>query len=215
MTSEIFDDKFSMVEQLNKFVWHLAWRYDNPENVMMSADEIASELNEELVKGIKAYGDRPANELLAILRRMLDNRIAELTHRFYGTYRKEDKRLLRLDATVNPNDEGYDRDLAEGVQVLHDDCDDPQDICESRDRVQRTFAKLSPIAKQVLNAILFDTDALDMTMKLAMLRAESRFSSPHLDVKPRHVAQALQLPEKTVKMAFVEISDMYKEVINE
>jgi hypothetical protein len=214
MTAEIFEDKFSMLEQLDKFVWHLAWRYDNPENVMMSADEIASELKEELVKGIKAYGDRPANELLAILKRMLDNRIAELTHRFYGTYRKEDKRLLRLDAAVSPNDEGYDRDLAEGVMVLRDNCDDPQDICESRERVQRTFDGLSPIAKQVLSAVLYENDDLDTTMKLAMLRAESRFSSPHIDIKPRHVASALGLPEKVVKNAFEEISKAYMEVIN-
>ena len=73
-------------EALERFVHHLALQKANGA-VLMDRDELTGELFEEMVKGYNHYGHLPKGQLLAVIRKMMDNRIAELTYKYYLTHR--------------------------------------------------------------------------------------------------------------------------------
>jgi hypothetical protein len=215
MTTQIFEDKFSMVDKLSKFVWFLVWHNCNEEHPMMNSEDLASELNLELVKGIQAYTSLPEQQLYYVLKRMLDNRVAELIHRFYGTHRKVEKFTISMEMSYDSPDDVFEKDYAGSMST---DCSPtPEDLYASKERVERTKTRLQPMARKVLDFLLNDdNNRLDTILRLSMLRAGSRYASPHINtIKPRHVAEAMGLSEDVVKTAFKEISRCYQEVIRE
>ena len=74
---------------LYKFVLKVCWEKGDPNNIMMDGDELFGELLEEIAKGLKHYADLPYNQKLAVIRSMLDNRVAELRYKYYVTHRKQ------------------------------------------------------------------------------------------------------------------------------
>lgn len=226
MDTEILDSKFSMVDRfdmmskLSKFVWFLVWNNCNEDHACMNSDDLASELNLELVKGINAYPCLPEEQLMAVLKRMLDNRVAELIHRFYGTHRKAEKVTISFEVELSCPDGSFEQeyvsDMTTGEYYPSGVTPTPEELYASKERVERTKQKLQPMARRVLDYVLNDSnDRLDMVLRLSMIRAQSKFSSPHVEIKPRHVAEAMCLPERTIKQAFKEISSAYMEVISE
>lgn len=182
----------------------------------MNSQDLHSELQLELIKGINAYPCLPEEQLMAVLKRMLDNRVAELIHRFYGTHRKVEKFTISMTMSYDAPDDCFEKEYAGGMEITDNCTPTPEELYASKERVERTKARLQPMARRVLDYMLnSDCDRLDMVLRLSMLRAESKFSSPHTNIKPRHVAEAMLIPERTVKQAFREISSAYMEVINE
>lgn len=199
-------DKFSnddeTIGNLVKFVYWLAGKNANPDNVMMSFDEIVGELFVEIVKGVDKYRDLPQNELEAVLRRMMDNRISELKYKFYVTHRK------------------YERSLTIALPDAEDDLDEyigsnqsnPASLSASRERVQQTRQQLSSTAKQVFDMLIFGDERLNQQLNISNIRAKSVYKDYKVKIRPFHIADALMISESEVVAAYDEIRQAYKSV---
>lgn len=199
--------KFSISERgeqtyvrLIKFAYWLAGNNANRNNVMMTFDEIVGELLLELAKGVKFYEDLPDEELDAVIRRMMDNRISELKYRYYKTHRKDE---LSLTMSWDEHDEWL-RTVGDGVDI--------DDIVSSKHRVKATRAKLSDTAKRVFDALIFGNKRLNDLLKLSNMRAKAVYKNHKMRVRPYHVADALMLSETDVVDSYKEIRVAYQEV---
>lgn len=212
--------KFSEVEiiaQMEGFVKHLAGRVaSDTGDVLFTFDELVGELNEELVKGIRYYEKKGlafdsdgTEQLKALLRRMMDNRIAELRHKYYGTHRVHAKFNISIEMELDIYEDGS---LEETIP--DESSPSPEDILLSLDRVNRTRAKLSPMAKTVFDACLKGNVRLDQLMLLSAIRAKTVGSKPKV-ARPAIVADALMEDERLVRRMFKEISNAYQEVCSE
>jgi hypothetical protein len=199
-------DKFSneeeVIAKLVKFIYWLAGHNANPDNVMMSFDEIVGELFVEIVKGLDKYGDLPEEELEAVLRKMMDNRISELKYKFYVTHRKFERSLTIAisDAENNPD------------EYIGSDHTNPASVSASKERVRRTRDQLSPTAKEVFDMLIFGDDRLNMQLNVSNMRAKSVYKDFKVKVRPFHIANALRISEAEVVDAYDEIREAYKTV---
>lgn len=205
-------DKFTIVEselyaKLRKVVNWLAYSNQNPNNIMMSYDELVSELSEELVKGLQHYADKPIDELEALIRTILSNRIGELKHKHYNTHRKAQNYQLSLDAEI-------DGDITIGESV-QDDASRPESILASRERVKATRRRLSHTSQQVFDAVIFGDDRLSIQIALGIMRSNHVFKEPKVYLKTWQIADALGIEDGAVKAAFREIKQAYSEVLND
>jgi hypothetical protein len=218
--------KFSVLEddsvyvELEKFVRYLAGRNANPNNTMMEYDEIVGELMLEMVKGIRAYPDLPMNQLKAVIRRMMDNRIGELRYRFYTTHRSAENKMISLSILVNVNDEDQlSYNTPTGIQhpveeLIEDEGADPSTLLDSKERVQETRENLSLTALRVFDAVIYGNNMLAKILLLSSMRASYVFGSRTTVMKPWHIADALHLSLEEVKGAIKEIKYVYAEVCN-
>jgi len=204
------DDKFSIdmgaiYIEMEKFVYYLAARYAN-EDLDFHMDELVGELMLELVKGINYYQDKnlPLEQLKAILRRCLDNRIAELRHKTYGTYRF--KALISISIEGELYDDGIES------QIPHPD-PTPEVIYDSLDRVNRTRNRLSISAQEVFDACIYGQARLVLLVWLSSIR--SKYSGNSVHIKPWIIAESLGMDETLVKRAFTEIRKAYQEICDE
>ena len=203
--------KFSMVDdergeqtyvRLVKFAYWLAGNNQNQHSVMLNFDEIVGELLLELAKGLQHYEDLPDDELDAVIRRMMDNRISELKYRFYKTHRK-----VELEAN-----EFWSWDDCSEWENSVEGSPDAEDIALSKQRVKDTRDKLSPISKSVFDALIFGNKRLNVELKLSNKRANSVYKNHKVRVRPHHVADALLISEKQVIKSYNEIREVYQEV---
>ena len=213
--STVKDPKFSTVgkpqqvyEELKKFVMWLAWNNCDPDNVMLEYDEIVSELLEELSKGLKAYGHLSVDQLKAVVRKMMDNRIYELRYRYTKTHRVLGKMSVSLDISYGDSD-------SDALYELVSSDDSPEVLSESWDRVMSTRDLLSEKAKKVFDAIVFGNDRLIMSLSVSSMRANAIYRNPKIRIKSHHLADALCMPERQIRSAMREISKVYQGVCNE
>ena len=200
-------DKFSNEEEvianLVKLVYWLANENKNPDNVMMSFDEIVGELFVEIVKGLDRYKDLPQNELEAVIRRMMDNRISELKYRYYITHRKHENSL-----TVALTDAEDDPDEF----LLSDQQYNPASMSTSLERVRQTRGSLSNTAQRVFDILIFGDERLNQQLRVSTMRARSVYKDFKVIIRPHHVADALMISEKEVLSAYDEIRSAYAKV---
>lgn len=218
---EVFDE-------LDGFVKYLAGTRQRPDDVLMSADELMSELYEEMVKGFQTYGHLPQGELIAVLKRMMDNRVAELVYRYFVTHRGEGVNARSLStqydsdteedaATVRMHEQQAFSIEAEISVVIGTRISiDPSVIYESRDRVLRTRECLSRDAKKVFDVIMESHPLLEQHIKLAGMRASFVYKGAGtVKVQDWQVADVLQLDVKKVRRLFTEIKETYEDICNE
>ena len=206
-----------VLERISKFVHWLAKRCADDATPLMDVEEVVGELFYEVSKGMRYYEDRPLNELLALLRKMCDNRVAELKYRYYKTHRVAARFSVSLD--VLDDSERGDNTVYKHpgyrthVQV-EDDTANTVALVGSALRVQETRRRLSPIGQQVFDVVIMGTDGrVAAQILLAGMRASSVFQRGSVRIKPRHVSEAIpELSEKDVKIAFAEIRAAYREV---
>jgi hypothetical protein len=179
----------------------------------MDHDEIVGELYMELVKGYQYYSHLPEGQLLAVLRRMMDNRVAELTYKYYKTHRKAAIGSLSISKQDDNESEGYlNYNNFRYVSTDGSEMMDPAITLESLDRVASTYDALSDEARQVLSAILDGDAMLGEQLALSGIRASFVFKRGTVKLKPFHVAKALAMDEDIVKKNFKEIKKAYAEV---
>lgn len=205
-----FDEVYKALE---RFVHHLALQKANGA-FLMDEDEISGELFEEMVKGYARYGHLPKGQLLAVIRKMMDNRIGELTYKYYKTHRG-----LALGALSMPREDGknnrVDRWMKSVIWTSNGNEFNIDEFLESRERVRETLSSLSEESRKVLLAVLDDCSGLEKQIKLSGQRASFVYEGRgSIKVKPWHVAEALVMEEKNVKKAFKEIREVYAEVVN-
>lgn len=198
----------TVVKGIEKFVWWLAHR--SASGVwLMDAEEIAGELFLEIAKGLQMYSDRGDEELLAILRKMCDNRIFELKAMHYGTHRRLKVTMeISLEAIDEPDEDDF---AAYPKDMIGDDTS--ASLYDSHLRVLQTRAALSEEAVVVFDAICFDNQRMADQIKLTGMRASHIYKGGgSVRVKPYHIAEALGMPESTVRKAWREIRDQYRKV---
>ena len=183
----------TVIEDLMKFVCYLAHANENDRGsvIGMEFDDIFQELQEELVKGLNYYRDKNLtdSQLKAVLRRILDNRIAELKYKYYVTHRKAVTVQVSIDVEI--------------VSAVTSPVHNPEIVYESGERVLATRDKLSSLAREVFDAIV----VLDNPEVTSML-------STNMDkkIRFRDIALVLGMTECNVKKAFLEIRNAYSEV---
>lgn len=177
-------------DDIRKFVTYLAGCNADENNFMLQREEIEGELWVEFVKGIKRYGDLPQEQLLAVLRRMMDNRVAELRYRFYVTHRAAENGMGDIEDMYETP--------ASGVN--------PEDAAISSERIVQIRDELSDISKKIFDAIVYGNDMIEEHCRLAgWRRAYVYKGGGHVTLQPYLVANALALGISEVKKALAEI----------
>lgn len=196
----IVDDDNDLYEELSRFVYWLSWRECDVNNVMMEFEDLSQELFLELTKGLKHYSTLPSSEKKKVLKTMMDNRIKELKHRYYSTHRARGNNVVSLD-------DDY---------AMVSDAENSE---ESLDNMQDLRMKLSPIALEVLDAILYRNPRTSKIIELSRIRYENHIPTrgrqnvcPWHVIQPWHVVEICGKPLKAVKEAFLEIEKAWLEV---
>jgi len=186
--------KFSTIEdEMMGFAQYLAAR-NAGEVVLMEQDELVGEMCEEIVKGLRYYADKDLtdDQLKAVLRKMMDNRIAELRYRHYVTHRA----ALIGAASLCDDDAEF---------ITSDDIT-PDQAYASMEYVDGVRAALSDTAAKVFDALVHGTsEKLGVLVWLSCVRANTVHANSKAVLKYWHVAQALDMDERTVRDAFNEI----------
>ena len=216
-----------IVGELEDFIHWLASRRSSEDTIMMDHDELVGELYEELVKGFQYYEghELSKDEMLAVIKRILDNRISELVYKYFVTSRKDGIGAIPVQQLDEFDDDGSTVLSAEHLQVRTEvvvssyaavNSQSLDNLVDSRERVQHTRARLSDAGKIVFDAVLNGHPLLEETIKLVGERAAFVYKTGGtVKVKPWHVADAVGLPLSLVKEAFAEIRQVYEDVCNE
>jgi len=211
-------DSGEAFDRISKFVYYLAGRNCSNQVPLMDFDEVVGELLEEIAKGLKRYSDKPMEELLAILRKMCDNRIAELKYKYCVTHRKE--AIVAFPITVidlgSSEEEKYGGKESPGYSWVMRNATSVADEYDSMVRVTETRWRLSPAARDVFDAVVYGDQNLGVQIELSGMRATNVYKSGGtINIKPWHIANALCMPIGDVKEAYAEIRKAYKEVREE
>ena len=145
-------DTTTALSRLERLVRYLANLNVNDENIMMSVDDIISELNEEILKGLQYYKDKnySDDDMVNILKRMCYNRISELRYRYYVTCRKNEKNSVSVDMEIE-----FEVETEDG---------NPEELFASSMRVAETYNVLkSEYAKEIFRKVILDKDFSGMT----------------------------------------------------
>lgn len=205
-----FDELYGHLE---KFVHYLAHSKANGA-FLMDHDEISGELFEEMVKGYQRYGHLPQNQLLKVVKRMMDNRISELTYRYHVTHRKYALKARSLSGEMCEYPSKLDDWTEEIIWTSCENGSNVDELFDSKERVRQTFDALSISAERVLFALLYGCPNLTAQIELSGRRSSHIYKTPdrEIKIKPWHVAEALLMDEAEVKKAFIEIKQTYIEV---
>jgi len=188
------DTADAVYEDLKKFVRYLAKSNGNSNNVMMAADELEGELWVEVAKGLNVYGELPHNELLAVLRRMIDNRLAELKYRHYITHRAAENNMVDIDGLWDEPDSSS-----------------PEDVVASLEKVRRVRDSLSPMAKQVFDAIVVGDERIMWQCQLAgMRRAYVYANGGTVTINSHIISVALAIDGDKAKACMREIKKAWR-----
>ncbi len=173
----------------------------------------------ELAKGLKYYNNLPSEQLLAVLKRMMDNRISELRFRYYVSGRR-----VPINMTVSldfGSDEERDGRGVVGFsngsggishEIVSKEASTPEELVESMERVLEVRRQLSDLSQMVFDAVVFGNSQLSDIMFLTAVRAAAVFKNKTIKIKPQNVADALLMDEHDVRRAFKEIQLVYAEV---
>lgn len=176
---------------MEKFVYYLAHK-NSSDVIGMEFDDVVSELNEELIKGLAYYSPKnlPMEQMRALMRRMLDNRISELKYKYFVTYRKNYLNATSIETDI----------LSTKLRARND----PVSIIESNDRVFSVRSKLSGDAVTVFDYVILGDGLVDM-----------KFTDCTKKLHYAQLAIVLGMSDRIVKMALVEIKETYSEVLDE
>lgn len=184
------DDIQKAYDDVYRFVRYLASCNSDDNNVMMQANEIEGELWVEFVKAIRRYSHLPYEQLLAVIRRMMDNRVAELRYRHYVTHRKKENGIRDVDDLV---EEPYS-----GV------C--PEDAAISSERIAQIQRRLSATAREVFIAVIYGDERVTDQCRLAGWRRAFVYKGGgHVRLTPNILANALAKEIDEIRESLAEI----------
>jgi len=188
--------KFSAIEndelfqELQGLVNWFAYHGSNPENVMLSFDDVRQELMIELMKGLRYYEDKPLPEKRKLVKTMMDRRVKELHYRYYVTHRGLGNSAVQLD------------DIEFVAETVATDAD-------SHEFIETLSEKLSLESKKVLEVIIKPSSAMAATLSLSALRYKQlnkvRNRKPWYLIQPWHVAEVLGMDIRKCRLCFNEI----------
>jgi hypothetical protein len=206
MTQDEFSAKFNTVYgDLVKFIFWMAHKIADDDNVMLGFDDVVSELNEEMVKGVWHYNDVPYKQLLIILRQMLSNRVSELRYRHHVTHRKGFKITISIECETEDGE-----DLSD---IIPSHEGNPEALMLSNERVNEVRVLLSPGAKSVFDVLIDGDERMSWLTWLSCVRANARGKGfANAKIQPWIVGDVTGMSVKEVKSAFDEISRVYAKI---
>jgi len=176
-----------LYDRLTKYMWWMSHRCATG-HILMQVDELYAELCVELVAGWERYGpqDLPANELLAVVRTMLWNRIYELRQRFWSTHRCVEGGMLRLEDEVVGEDS-------------------PATLTDSALRVDKFISSLTAEELEMLKAIMFPDYRVGQQIRLRAMRRSFVFETTTIKLDYRLMAEALHWPIDKAKRVWKQL----------
>jgi len=150
---------------------------------------------------------------------MCDNRVAELKYRYCVTHRRN--AIAAFPITVVEIDSSEDEqhgggEGSPGYSWVMRNATSVADEYDSMVRVTETRKRLSPVAKDVFDAVVYGDQNLGVQIELSGIRATNVYKSGGtINIKPWHIANALCMPLKEVKEAYIEIRQAYRRVREE
>lgn len=204
-------------DSMNDLVHYLAIQYsEGTPEVLMEKDELVGELYMELWKGTCYYHKRhlPEEQMRAVLKVMLSNRIAELRYRYFRTHRAVSQVNISIDITIDgvfssESMDDYDpfQDLVSGYGG------DPADLFDSAENVQCIRSRLTVNARQVFDAVVYGNEQLALHIWLSAVRSNNVYKTDrNVKMKPWHLASALCIPEQEAVASINEIKHVVEEV---
>lgn len=221
MPEKTFDELFA---ELVNFIHWLAIKQQNSQTVMMDKDELIGELYVEFVVGVQRYGNKPKNECMAILRRMFDNRIAELKAKYHYTHRAAELDLntiplQQLDRDAPDNiDEIVTNVNVEYYQSVTEDHASLEEIVEVESTIRAMYLRLSENASRVFQVLMGDSDnpMILSHLLLSSMRANAVYDNGGtIRLRTWQIADALFMLPSDVQEAMEEIKQVYNEVTND
>jgi hypothetical protein len=218
--SIVEEDDEKVLKALYRLIVKISYDAGDPNNIMMDADELFGELLEEVAKGLKAYKNLPHEQKLAVIRRMMDNRVSELRYRYYKTHRKQHNTDLSIEAHQFDGDDNDRYELEGDISVTdvlsHASADNPVDLVASAERVEMTRILLSPKAKKVFDCLISTNNPrLSSLLYLQAMRSTAVGTAKNLAIKPHMIADALMMDVSEVSKCFNEIKTAYRRVCND
>lgn len=170
------------------------------DHILLRQDELVGYLSEELVHGWLYYSKNglSAGELLAVVRKMLDNRVSELMYRFYKTHRMAEANIADLDDVDN---------VSTGCSL--------EDFLDSKDRCSRFYESLAEAEKRIVDVLLNFDNRVRQQIILRAYRRSFVFQSPVIKVGYRVVADALHMNRAETKRLWESICKKWRESIDE
>ena len=207
LCSDVYDD-------LVKFVKWLASSNHDDSNIMMDYDEIVGELMLELVKGVAHYKHLERKKLLAVIKRMMDNRISELRYKYYLTHRKAHAEQISIDHDAGGDSHRFDDDDPEIEHIAADDGGSVEELVDSSSIVTEVRNRLSVDSRKVFDTVIHGNNRrLEVFLAMSAVRMNSVNSrGGKVRLSRNVVANATVLPLEIVRDAYKEISAVYKEV---
>jgi len=208
LCSSIYDD-------LVRFVKWLASSNHDENDIMMDYDEIVGELLLELVKGVAHYRELPREKLLAVIKKMMDNRISELRYKYYLTHRKAHASQISLERTVDKDDTMTEEECPSEELVDIEAEESVEGIAESNEIVQQVRSRLSANSLKVFDTVIVGNNP--RMLQFIALNAERTayvrgIRGGKVKITKDIVANAAILPRRAVRYAYREISAVYREV---
>lgn len=170
------------------------------DHVLLRQDELAGYLYEELVHGWLYYSKNglSAGELLAVIRKMLDNRVSELMYRFYKTHRCAESSIADLDDVDN---------VSTGCSL--------EGLMDSKDRCSRFYESLTEAERHIVDALLNFDDRVRQQIILKAYRRSFVFQSCTVKVDYRVMADALHMEKGYARHLWKSICEKWRDSLDD
>lgn len=210
MTTTIIEPE-QVISTLDGLIHWLAYTNADDNTGLMDADELVSELYEEIAKGIKHYSHLPEAELLRVLKRMMDHRISELKYKYYMTHRGEVSGGKLGYLVDDPfADEGETEGSIYNVCVMPSTKpdDNPELMLQGKQFLASFCEGLSDTAKAIVDSIVNGNRLVTLYVSMSGLRASYVYENGGtITIQPWHVARALDLDVAEAEAGFQEIQE--------
>lgn len=174
------DIALELYDGLVDFMHWLAWKNVDDNKALMNHEDIFGELQVEFVKSLRAYGNLPTGEFMRVTKRMFDNRISELKHKYYGTHRGIPGIIASIDATF------FDEIISDGFVL--------EDYIESKDFVEDVRNELCDGELEIFDMIVYGDERLTEMLRLVGMRSSFVYSSRGtVRIKAWHIADVLSI----------------------
>ena len=204
MSTEVDKIEFEEVYlELHKFVVWLANKVSDSHKDadLMNFDDVECELNLEMWKGYRRYNHLPHDQLLAVIRKMMDNRISELRYRYFKTHRKQE--IYNLSINELDDDTSFTN---YGEKLVDAGSADPLQLYISNEYVLEVRIRLSDNAKRVFDAVIYGNERVNDMIRLSGIRnAYAYKNGGTLKIRVHHIADALCMDLNDVKVGWNEI----------
>lgn len=186
-----------LYNRLHRYIGWLAYTKSSDANVLTQSDELEGELLAEMVYGYQYYKDQKLedDDLLYVIKRMLDNRIGELIHRFYGTHRQAEATIDDYDGLISEPDSG---------------AVSPEEYVEAAELVQGFYDILTVDELDIVHVLINQDQRIARRIRLIGIRKTFVYKEPVVTINADLVADALHRGRSEVRALWCSIRSKWR-----